>query len=411
MRTLLFSGTSEGHALCRFLSERGAQADVYVATEYGQAVMEPLPGITVHTGRLSASELAREIGEGALVIDATHPYAREISENLRAACRDSEYLRLLRPRTAAADGVTVPDTAAAAAWLNAHPGRALLTTGSKELAAFTAVSDYRERLFPRVLPSVQALETCAALGFPSAHIIAMQGPFDRALNAALLRQIHAAYLVTKDTGAAGGFAEKAAAARDAGARLLVIARPTEEEGLTLPQVQRLLAERLSLREPQAVPESEGQTGPQTAPQEPPRFPLFVSLSGRKVLLAGAGAIAARRAEVLRRFGAEVSIVAPENRAGLSPVTLRGFQPSDLEGAALVVAATDDRAVNHEIARLCGQRGIPVSVADAAGESTFFFPAVCTGNGLSAGLVSDGSDHRKVRETAAKIRELLEGGGV
>lgn len=429
MRVLLFSGTSEGHALCRFLFERGARADVYVATEYGQAVLEPLPGITVHTGRLSAPELAREIGEGALVIDATHPYAREISENLRAACRGSEYLRLLRPRTAAADGVTVPDTAAAADWLNVHPGRALLTTGSKELAAFTAVSGYRERLFPRVLPSVQALEVCAALGFPSAHIIAMQGPFDRALNAALLRQIHAAYLVTKDTGAAGGFAEKAAAARDAGARLLVIARPTEEEGLTLAEAERLLTERLSLREPQpapepkpqavpepeahTVPEPEAQPKPQAVlePQEPPRFPLFVSLSGRKALLAGAGAIAARRAEVLRRYGAEVSIVAPENRAGLSPVTLRGFQPPDLEGAALAVAATDDRAVNHEIARLCGQRGIPVSVADAAGESTFFFPAVCTGNGLSAGVVSDGSGHRKVRETAVKIRELLDGGGV
>ena len=118
MRLLIFSGTSEGHALCRFLSARGAHADVYVATEYGRAVMEPLPGMTVHTGRLSAEQLSGEIGSGALVVDATHPYAREVSENLRAACRDSAYLRLLRPCIEEAGVTRVPDAGAAAEWLN-----------------------------------------------------------------------------------------------------------------------------------------------------------------------------------------------------------------------------------------------------------------------------------------------------
>lgn len=399
MRLLIFSGTSEGHALCRFLSERGAEAEVYVATEYGGAVMEPLPGIRVHTGRLTEDEIAAEIGGGALVVDATHPYARQVSENIRAACRGAEYVRLLRPSTEETDVIRVPDTEAAAAWLNLHPVRALLTTGSKELAAFAAVEGFRERLFPRVLPSVPSIEACTGLGFPAAHIIAMQGPFSKELNAALLRQVRAGVLVTKDTGAAGGFNEKIEAARETGAQVLVISRPVEEDGLTLEKVERFLAGRLGLREPQSPPPQGGV----------PRFPLFVPLEGRRVLVAGAGAIAARRVGVLSRFGAQIQVVAPENRAGLASVTPRRFRPEDLDGAALAVAATGDRAVNRQIAELCKARGIPVSVADRAEESTFFFPAVCEGNRLVAGLVSTDGNHKKVRETAVQIRKLLTGG--
>lgn len=398
MRLLIFSGTSEGHALCRLLSGRGAEADVYVATEYGEAVMGPLPGIRVHTGRLTEEEIAAEIGGDALVVDATHPYARQISENIRAACRNAGYVRLLRPGTEETDVIRVPDTEAAAEWLNRHPVRALLTTGSKELAAFAAVEGYQERLFPRVLPSVPSIEACVGLGFPAAHIIAMQGPFTKELNAALLRQIRADVLVTKDTGAAGGCGEKLGAAREAGARVLMISRPAKEDGLTLTEVERLLTERLGLREPQAQP-----------PGNVPRFPLFVPLEGRKVLIAGAGAIAARRVGVLSRFGAQIQVVAPENPAGLASVILRRFRPDDLDGAALAVAATGDRKVNRQIAVLCKARGIPVSVADRAEESTFFFPAVCEGNRLLAGLVSTDGNHKKVRETAVQIRKLLAGG--
>ena len=87
-------------------------------------------------------------------------------------------------------------------------------------------------------------------------------------------------------------------------------------------------------------------------------------------------------------------------------TLLGY---DLDGAVLAVAAADERAVNHQAAMLCRARGIPVSTADCAEESTFFFPAVCAGDGLTAGLVSVDGNHKKVRETAVKIRKLLSGG--
>ena len=249
MKLMIFSGTTEGHELCRFLSKNSVQAEVFVATEYGAAVMEPMDGITIHEGRLDEKEIAERLTSDTLLIDATHPYAAAVTDNLRAACAEAgaRYERLLRPALPFENCEIVLDTAAAVDWLNAHPGRVLLTTGSKELEAYTAVQDYRERVFPRVLPTASVLEKCSVLGFPGAHIIAMQGPFSQAMNAALLREIGADILVTKDTGASGGFAEKVAAAKEISAKVLVIARPREEQGRNQAKMQEFLTDLLGLQ--------------------------------------------------------------------------------------------------------------------------------------------------------------------
>ena len=203
MRICVFSGTTEGHELSRFLAANGVPAEVFVATEYGAAAMEPMPGITVHEGRLDENEIAARLDADTLLIDATHPYAALVTDNLRTACAKTgaRYERLLRPALRHGEGETVPDTEAAVAWLSRHPGKVLLTTGSKELEAYTAVENFAERLYPRVLPSVGVIQKCASLGFPGSHIIAMQGPFSAGMNAALIRQTGAEILVTKDTGA------------------------------------------------------------------------------------------------------------------------------------------------------------------------------------------------------------------
>ncbi len=96
MKLIVFSGTSEGHNLCRFLSGRGQTADIFVATDYGEAVMEPLAGITVHRGRLTVQQMAEQMAAGALVIDATHPYASEVTKNIKAACAESARSSLTR---------------------------------------------------------------------------------------------------------------------------------------------------------------------------------------------------------------------------------------------------------------------------------------------------------------------------
>jgi precorrin-6x reductase len=115
--------------------------------------------------------------------------------------------------------------------LKAVDGNILLTTGSKELTAFTEIPDYETRLYPRVLPAVESIEACLSLGFQASHIIALQGPFSKELNIALMRQFEIKAIVTKDGGKPGGFPEKLDAARELGAEVIVIRRP-DEEGLS-----------------------------------------------------------------------------------------------------------------------------------------------------------------------------------
>ena len=236
MSILLFGGTAEGHSLARRLAQAGLAVTCSVATAYGEAVLEPTPGLTVHVGRMDADQMAAEMAKGyTCVVDATHPYADRVSENIRRAAETAglPYYRLLRPREAA-EGVLWADSPADAARMLADlPGNVLLTTGSKDLKTFTQVPDYQTRLYVRVLPSLESLSAALDLGYPAAHILCMQGPFPEKLNAALLEAVDAKILVTKDTGKAGGFPEKAAAAQSAGAKLLVIRRPTQETGYTL----------------------------------------------------------------------------------------------------------------------------------------------------------------------------------
>ena len=86
---------------------------------------------------------------------------------------------------------------------------------------------------------------------------------------------------------------------------------------------------------------------------------------------------------------------------------RPYRPGDLEGAFLAIAATADRQVNHQVWEEARRLGIPVSVADCEAECTFYFPAVCAGEDLIAGVVSSGKDHHKTARAAREIRRVLE----
>ena len=121
-----------------------------------------------------------------------------------------------------------------------------LTTGSKELAGFTGMKDYQNRLYARVLSLPNVMKACAELGFEGKHLIGMQGPFSRELNAAMLRQYDCKYLVTKDTGKAGGFQDKIDAALECDAVPVIIGRPLKEEGMSVRECKRFLTEHFSL---------------------------------------------------------------------------------------------------------------------------------------------------------------------
>ena len=240
MKILLFAGTGDGHDLALWLQKQQIPFTVSVATEYGEALLPA--GMDVHVGRMDTEAMAALMGEGyTLVVDATHPYAVEVTRNIRSAAEAAglPYLRLLR-QSDGEDLCHKADTMKAAAeMLLELPGNVLLTTGSKELNYF-ALPGLVERCFPRVLPMMDSLERCLSLGFPPKNIICMQGPFTKAMNVATLRQYHISTLVTKNTGSYGGFREKADAAREAGCALLVVERPVQEEGLCMEEIQETI---------------------------------------------------------------------------------------------------------------------------------------------------------------------------
>jgi precorrin-6Y C5,15-methyltransferase (decarboxylating) len=254
----IFAGTTEGRELAEFLSaQKDAAVTACVATEYGETLLEPAPGLRVLAGRLDEAGMLSLLRENDfdLVLDATHPYADVVTENVAAACRASgrEYLRVLREDSAVPEGtVFLPDIAAAVEWLNDHEGNILLTTGSKTLGAYTGIRDFAQRVWARVLPMQASLEACEAAGLKPAHIIAMQGPFTQELNVATLKAIGADYLVTKDSGGAGGFREKAAAAAAAGAKLIVLGRPPQREGKNLSETVDALCARFGFRRERQV---------------------------------------------------------------------------------------------------------------------------------------------------------------
>ena len=230
-RFLIFAGTTEGRRLALDLAHLPCGVVVQVATQYGGELVEPGPHLQVRVGRLDEAAMERALAQEQYdcVVDATHPYAQQVTANLAAACQSTgtPYLRLLREAGEAGDWLTAQDTQQAVNLLNTLPGNILLATGSKELAAFTGVQGYQQRVYPRMLPMGPAVEQAVELGFARGHIIAMQGPFSAELNRALLEQFSIQTLVTKDGGGAGGFAEKVQGAQLAGAKLLVIGRPLE----------------------------------------------------------------------------------------------------------------------------------------------------------------------------------------
>lgn len=248
-KALLFAGTTEGREIAEGCREKKIELTVSVATEYGETLIEPADNVHVVSGRKDESGIAALIRKtGAeLVIDATHPYAAEVTKKLRAVCAQEgvDYLRVLRKEDHEdlTGCVLVDDTQGAVDYLNGTEGNVLLTVGSKELAAYTAVSDWQTRFFARVLPLPASAELAFSLGIQGSHLICMQGPFSQELNEAMLRALDIRYLVTKDTGAAGGFGEKLRAARACGVTVLVIRRPLQEEGVSVAACLQMLAHR------------------------------------------------------------------------------------------------------------------------------------------------------------------------
>lgn len=152
--------------------------------------------------------------------------------------------------------------------------------------------------------------------------------------------------------------------------------------------------------------------------ETPYFPMFINLCGKKVFVAGAGNIALRRIRTLLRFGAAVCVAAPSvsgevqqlEQEGKIRISRREFQPEDLEGAEMVIAATDNGEVNTQIWTMCRERGILVNVADDHIKCDFYFPSVVMNDEIVVGISSGGKDPAKTKAVRQRLEQILAGDG-
>ncbi len=254
LRVLIFGGTTEGRQLAEQLAGRdGYDITVSVATPVGAEELAALPTVHVLVGRLDEEDIAGLLPDCDVCVDATHPYATEISANVAAACarKDRTLLRLLRASDdeaaeLCARCVQVVTCSDAASYLEGTQGRVLLTVGSQELSAFARLG--AERLVARVLPTHDGIAACEAVGLPHRSIIALEGPFSQELNEALMRDFDVAWMVTKDSGVPGGFIEKLRAAAVTGVHTIVVGRPPTEAGLSLDEVLSELEHLADMRE-------------------------------------------------------------------------------------------------------------------------------------------------------------------
>ena len=254
MEIIIFSGTSEGRKISEYLSSNEINHDVCVATESGEAVMVKNQYAHINVGRLDEKEMMDYLRKNnpRLVVDATHPYAKVVTDNLKKACDILElcYIRVNRESSSNYDKTlnveSYSSTEECAKRLCMETGNILLSTGSKELAYYTKHKELIDRIYVRVLPSVEAIELCKKASINEKNIIAMYGPHTKEMNEAILHQYNIKHMVTKESGQVGGFSEKEEACSNAGVKLHVIERPDSVLGISLNECIKKIKEVFSI---------------------------------------------------------------------------------------------------------------------------------------------------------------------
>lgn len=228
----VFAGTTEGRTIVEQLLAEGKAVLASTATEYGGVLLGEHANLKVIGRRLNKQEilsLARVFHVDRF-IDATHPFATEISKYIEECSVQLniplEIRKRMEPVYSDFDGFVhyCNSYEEAVAYLITTQGKILFTTGSSRLELFTQ-NISAERMIVRVLPTVDAIQKCNSLGLLPRQIIAAQGPFSANFNLEMIHQYRIKYFVTKDSGLEGGVCDKLAAVANAGIRAVLIKRP------------------------------------------------------------------------------------------------------------------------------------------------------------------------------------------
>lgn len=238
---LLLAGTKEGRELASSLVNAGIKVLASAATPYGGALLREIPGVVVKTGRLDAAGLERLLDKHRIkgIVDATHPFAEEITRLARQAAQSGgrPYLRWERPRTPLPESdllYRVEDWNAVAEMISELQVRRLfLTIGINHLEFIAKHPLLAHCSFTaRVAPLPGAVSACLQAGLKPQQIIALQYPGSRELNIALLKHFQAEALVTKESGSQGGVMEKVGAALNLEIPVVLVERPPGDAAIS-----------------------------------------------------------------------------------------------------------------------------------------------------------------------------------
>ena len=239
-RLLVVAGTADA---AQFIAMQPPQTEILATTfsQLGVDCIAPRLGLKLLAGALEAEGFRQLLAQQQpdFLVDLSHPFAVEVSQNAKAAAQDCGVPYLRYERQSAADcefgeGESMaelrhfPDFAVAAEACREISGNILLTIGSKNLRYFCDLPDFHQRFYVRVLAESRILQELETLRIDPGHIFAMKGVASVELNIALARQCQAAALVSKDSGPTGGLLEKIQAAAALHIPLLLIDRPKSE---------------------------------------------------------------------------------------------------------------------------------------------------------------------------------------
>ncbi|SFW58024.1 cobalt-precorrin-6A reductase [Selenomonas ruminantium] len=230
----VLAGTQDGREIVRLLLEQGHDVAASVVSSYGGELLAHACGqrCLINDKPLDEEALKDYLQEHdiRLLVDASHPYAANVSRNAIAVCQalSIPYIRYERDLSKLDyDRITVVHSYEEAAQAAAALGKKIfLTTGSRNLDKFVHSPDLKDcELTARVLPTAEVIGLCESLGLDAGHIVALQGPFSQELNRELFRKYGAEVIITKNSGTIGGTDTKFAAAAALNLPIVLIDRP------------------------------------------------------------------------------------------------------------------------------------------------------------------------------------------
>lgn len=256
MKLLIFGGTTEGRELTEYLSGKNAdsKSDIFdvtlsVATEYAKKFLDG-SSMKILVGRLETEDIEELVEKERYdyVVDATHPYAVEVSKNIKKSLKlltekgfdyETKYIRLLRKKSDLSGCIVLGSIAEACSKCDC--GNVLASTGSKQINEYSELENFSDRVYARVLPTDKSIKLCIDAGLDDSHIIVNTGAVSYEDNIEVIKKYNIKNIITKDGGVKGGFYEKRDAAIDSGINIIVVDRPAEN-GMTYEEVISLLSD-------------------------------------------------------------------------------------------------------------------------------------------------------------------------